>query len=174
MPPYAERCLDPREWQALAEALREAASPLREDVRRLLSAFAAGDTSESTLATYKEVHVYYMLWAYSLENLLKAAVVSKRRAEWDRGRVMAELPEVLRTHDLLKLCEEAGLNELAKEYEDILSKLSECSVWFGRYPIPTTAKRFESPPKFSYTGFASNHVDDLEKLYQEISGAIAD
>lgn len=74
-----------------------------------------------------------------IDSLLKAKIVCKQRADVrDRIKAKAALPEYLKGHDLYQLTVEAGYPDLAKEEETLLRRLSRCSAWYGRYPVPVT------------------------------------
>lgn len=91
---------------------------------------------EASLELYHEVHVYYMLWAYAIENLLKALIVKSKAKSWTNKGLLTKLPKELKSHDLPGLVKKSGLTYLHGEYEDIFEKLKECILWYGRYPIP--------------------------------------
>ncbi len=82
--------------------------------------------------------IYMLIAGYAIENLLKGVIAkkylipSKERPYPDMPK---ELPPELKSHNLVKLCEKAGLtyNSDEKEYLELLQKYV---TWAGRYPIP--------------------------------------
>ena len=85
--------------------------------------------------TNKRIHgVYLMLGAYAAENLIKAMLL-KQHKELDSKEVAA-IPKQLKSHRLLELAAVANI-ELTTHGHELLARLSEYSIWAGRYPTPT-------------------------------------
>lgn len=79
---------------------------------------------------------YFMLVSYAVENLLKAAAVSRNTQTYrEYFRTTGKFPEELKNHDLMKLGELLGL-AVTQEEEGLLRRLTRGAMWFGRYPVP--------------------------------------
>jgi hypothetical protein len=103
--------------------------------------------------------VYFMLAAFSVENLLKGALVfanvptngimyfrtySPLYGEISQG----DLPGILKTHDLNELAERLGL-QLSPEEEDLLFRLTRAAEWHGRYPVPVRYEDLQGERTFA-------------------------
>lgn len=105
-------------------------------------------TQQGPIPTDGFIAIYFMLSAFGIENLLKAALIRDRYAEIDGAfRTNARLPKVLKSHKLFKLCQQLGL-VLTKQEEDLLRRLERSAVWYGRYPVPLTINELQ-PKKFT-------------------------
>ena len=91
----------------------------------------------STPAEPEHIHAtYFMLAAYSCENLLKAALIMRNVVRYkDEFQQTKRFPKDLQSHDLFKLAQKAGVALTASE-EGILRRLTRSAVWSGRYPVP--------------------------------------
>ena len=76
-----------------------------------------------------------MLVSYAIENLLKGERIHRERPAF-RNRLLTAIPAYVKTHDLLALFKATALVPDVVE-EDLLTRLSRCAVWAGRYPVPT-------------------------------------
>lgn len=168
---YSQKVFDPVEWIETAEALREAASPFASVLNQLLLAWAQENPTENTRALYKKVHVFYMLWAYCFENLLKALIVTRQPAGDIGGRETLQLPEVLKSHNLGNLARKAGIEHLIRDYPDVFGKLTACSIWFGRYPVPLQANDLDKD-NVDIRSITNVHTRDLEVIYASIRSAL--
>ena len=108
-----------------------------------------------------------MLWAYCLENLLKAVIVSRGLAGKKSEEGTIGLPKVLHGHDLVSLAKTAGIEYLVKDYSDVLAKLSHCSTWYGRYPVPLRPSDLENED-VDFRTVTNVHVRDLDVIYTSI------
>lgn len=110
---------------------------------------------------------YFMLIAYAVENLFKAAIV--REKSWHfrhEFQINQKFPTDLKSHKLVKLAEKAGFNYSSEE-EDLLRRLTRHAIWAGRYPIPLHYKKSAVSEKFS--NGSNHHVSwfgesDIERL----------
>jgi hypothetical protein len=85
--------------------------------------------------------VYDMLIAFALENYYKGAIEARLSMDGrmeDIGKLRSNL-----NHNLVKLAIEAGVNITDKQ-KGTLKYLSECALWRGRYPIPTSPQKISS------------------------------
>lgn len=167
---YSNICNNSNEWYSLAVTLKRATKPLEENLKKLMELCAADDSSEEYYSLYLEAHVYYMLWGYSIENLLKAIIV-KKNSEDDK-KVISKLPTVIKSHDLLKLVESAHVSYLSRDYPDILSKLKECIIWYGRYPVPISARDYKKPGSGHRTSISLIHINDLNIIFRTLEGEL--
>lgn len=122
---FANRVCDPLEWFKHSRSLFAAARVTVERAEILIDPWERSDLQ----------NVAYMLYGFSLENLLKARWILKHfgRTDSTQWTPVAEFPTQLKTHDLLKLAR-LSHPEIASEYEHELSLLSEAATWSGRYP----------------------------------------
>lgn len=122
---FAERVSNPLKWFRHSRSLLAAARSTRERADVLIDAWEKSDLE----------NVATMLYGFALENLFKAIwTLEKFGPPHDSGWIpSAEFPKELKTHDLVKLASMVD-KEMASEYENSLSILSDASTWSGRYP----------------------------------------
>ena len=79
-----------------------------------------------------------MLWGYGFENILKGIIIK----DLNKNSLMSkEVPfDKIKTHNLLLLFKEAGFS-LNNHQEFYLKIIQKCSIWMGRYPLPTSANQ---------------------------------
>jgi hypothetical protein len=138
---WAFMALQPGSWISRAEDLLDAAAKVEPSVEEQLKRIYGPDWwkkrdwfSEGPLPTY------FMLAAFALENLLKAALVRKHEAEFRlQIETTHKLPDTLKTHDLFKLMAKFGLAPTDRMSENLVRRLTRAAEWFGRYPIPLKA-----------------------------------
>ena len=78
------------------------------------------------------IWVYFMLMGLAIENLLKGILMAQH-PEYLHQKT--RLSNLVKTHDLLRLCNACGLATTPSE-SDLLSMLTEYVVWRGKYPVP--------------------------------------
>jgi len=83
--------------------------------------------------------VFWLNAGLALENLLKGLAIQYEPILADDGK----LARRLRTHNLLRLSEFATIR-LSVSEAFYLSIATECVIWEGRYPAPTTGRKPES------------------------------
>ena len=122
---FAERVSNPLEWFKHSRSLLAAARSTKERANLLIDEWEKSDLS----------NVATMLYGFSLENLFKAkwTLYKFGSPHNDGWEPIAEFPNELKTHDLVKLANLIDA-DLAKEYEFSLSLLSDAATWSGRYP----------------------------------------
>ncbi len=172
--PYADVVGEPKHWIDLAEQLLNAARELEPTVAQYWEDVIAvhRDRKESvSLPDYRGVH--FMLVAYALENLLKAAIVKSDPAKYRSEASSQQLPRDLKGHSLIDLAKRAGLKADVAE-EGLFLRLTRNSVWSGRYPVPIKAADAEQIVKLSdgsddvvsfYTG---TDIDELQQLLNRV------
>jgi hypothetical protein len=127
---YREACEEPFPWLVKAREMRRAADLVWDQFSSELSAFSKGAEDSGEPFTGG---VAMMLYAFALENLLKAGLAAKGVGALPNGNF------ALKSHKLEDLAEELGLNFYAHERE-LLERLEHFLEWAGRYPIPLVAE----------------------------------
>lgn len=163
---YAEKLLDPELWIKKAEELLAAAQMLEPEVKK------HWDVCLSNLIDRTNIHVptdlqgpYFMLIAYALENLCKAALIRESKEKL-RNKIVKQLPKKLEGHNLLDLVNKIELPIDVQE-EGLLVRLSHNSVWAGRYPVPMKLEGLHAIKQLSggnlyFTAYFGK--DDIQKL----------
>ncbi|MGO8977481.1 MAG: hypothetical protein ACLPTZ_21220 [Beijerinckiaceae bacterium] len=149
----------PVSWLLSAERLRDAAEVISEhelaneipyfkayaEAQQEAVAEAYSDGKDAGVAEIKAVPPNYppaqLLYAYAIENVLKGLVI----ANTPRLIEEQELNEGLKSHNLIKLAEKAGLTVHVEE-RLVLEALSQLSVWAGRYPVARTRREHVGTP----------------------------
>ena len=136
-------------WISTARHLYECAKTLEPEVAAVWESYRA--KSHDMSLPLKPDHyqgVYFMLLAFAVENLLKAAAVTQRSHEYrDAFRATKKFPKELQKHDLIKLAQLVELQFDERE-EDLLRRLTRSAVWFGRYPAPLDYSAMSGTEKF--------------------------
>lgn len=116
---------------------------------------------------------YFMLVSFAVENLLKAAAVSRNSFAYkERFRSTGKFPAELQKHDLVGLIHSLGL-VVTQEEEDLLRRLTRGATWFGRYPAPlkhsemSGTERFSDGKEYSVSWFGR---EDVTKVGTFING----
>jgi hypothetical protein len=158
-------------WISKARDLYECARRIEPDVIRIWEnrqAFARRKTARLLPDHYQGV--YFMLLSFAVENLLKAAAISKNGHQYKREfRAKRRFPKKLTGHDLIELAKEVGLVLKPRE-ENLLRRLKRSAVWDGRYPVPmhyaemSGEEVFLDGKKRSISWFGSNDIDRLNTL----------
>jgi len=83
--------------------------------------------------------VYLLLLGYTAECFIKARLTRKLlRGLKGHKFDAAVLPRKLKSHELRRLCDDAGIRLLPRE-DRVLGLLEEAVKWRGRYPVPRLA-----------------------------------
>lgn len=124
-------------WLDKAHGLHESAKLLEPRIQKFWDVLQGQQAMLSTPAEPEHIHAtYFMLAAYSCENLLKAALIMRNVVRYkDEFQQTKRFPKDLQSHDLFKLAQKAGVALTASE-EGILRRLTRSAVWSGRYPVP--------------------------------------
>lgn len=159
---FSTGALDVAMWERTADALAEAASLIEPDLKD------RWDTARKA-PEWKALRgdiplglngVCLMLKAFEIENLCKGALL-KSLPEDQRKRILAgSLPNPLKTHDLPRLCRDAGVT-LDQDEEDQLVRLTR-SIWLGRYPVPTRSLNVDYPESARRQKMNGNQVIDAD------------
>jgi hypothetical protein len=136
-------------WRQVADNLIAAARLLEGSIQAWWKAMRAESHDEATELPAFDFHgIYFMLIAYALENYFKAYLVERHASEWrQQVKASGKLPNDLKTHNLVGLAQKAGFT-LSLLEEDLLQRLERSSTWFGRYPIPLSARELR-PRRYS-------------------------
>lgn len=133
---FADAASDGESWIYTAEDLIAAAEHLEQEVIAYWNRAEA--RMKGTVGAYDPdpTGVYFMLMAYALENLCKAALVDEdveafRDEVVDRGQI----PGRVAGHDLSRLLSQLGF-QLCDEDRELVWRLERNSVWSARYPVP--------------------------------------
>ncbi len=169
LPIFIERVLQVDSWISNAEQLVKTASEFEKDLNILwgpVSNYQNRNENQPTLGFLQGI--YFMLIAYSIENMCKAIIIAMRKSELENEiKKTKKLPESLKTHDLVKLVgKEAGI-KISIQEEELLMRLENNAVWAARYPVPVYCKDIRAKKRLS-TGeelFISYfHCDDIKKI----------
>lgn len=164
---------DPREWLKQAYQMLAAARVLYEKFFWAREQAKLGPHSKCIDASK---HVGYfkgalLLVGFAVENALKALII--QRAIGRRGGGQLSLSVFGRDpHDLLKLCDIAGLKLELSEHE-LLKRLSTAIKWAGRYRLPSTEQQFEDakradPLQLSHPSDLATVESVLDQVGREI------
>lgn len=120
-----DRVSEPQYWYNQAANLRAAAGALHycsDDSRdeAVADHLGFGRGFRMSAATWQP---YLLLCGLSLELLLKATIVAS-------GKQPKE------THELKRLANDAGV-QFTEEQQGALAILTNCTIWFGKYPAPS-------------------------------------
>ena len=145
---FSERLIDTSLWIQKAEELQAAAAVLEVDIRLYWSEIQVKDNHAIQMSNRKYVQgPYSMLMAYAIENYFKAILIH-RDTDFQRNRMVPNLPTYIKKHDLVKLANKAKVT-LDLSEEELLNRLSRNSIWAARYPIPTSPDALTTEQKLS-------------------------
>lgn len=155
-------------WIDKARNLYECAKKLEPEVLRVWESYRAKSRSEDARLLPDHFQgAFFMLMAYAIENLLKAAAVASHSQRYKADfRAKKKFPRELRSHDLVKLAQFLDL-KFSQDEEDLLRRLTRSAVWYGRYPAPLEytamagAETFSDGNEYSVSWFGG---DDIERL----------
>lgn len=141
---FEDTVKEPSSWLRTAQSLKLAAElvidgPLYKSHFMLMRGedMVIPIPEDEVFAKHDLLLVHMMLAGFAVENLVKGIIVAKKLASAKSG----ELDKRLSKHDLLKLCEQAGIEiQLDETEKNLLKRLSTYTVWAGRYPASKTNK----------------------------------
>lgn len=121
--------LSARKRHEMYEAIRATAGQFEPDIRRYWREVSHGASIR------RRYHIFLMLHAYALENVLKAVLAKLRYEEYlecisERGGI----PSDLHAHDLGKLWASASGTPPSREEAELLARLNRSAEWGGRHP----------------------------------------
>lgn len=155
-------------WIAKARDLYESARKLEPAMEKVWDSYRA--KAKNLSRPLEPDHYngpYFMLIAFAVENLLKAAAVSRNSFKYrENFRLNGNFPSELKKHDLLKLGQSLNLS-VTREEEDLLRRLTRGAIWFGRYPAPlkysemSGIERFSDGKEYQVSWFGREDVNKL-------------
>lgn len=149
---YTKALLCPRSWIQKADELMEAAHLLEIELTRHWSSVSLeGEVPEvppELIGLGNLQAPYFMLVAYAIENYCKAELVRANEKELRNRVLIKRLPKYLNDHDLRRLVGRLKLSLSILE-EELLARLTRCSLWVGRYPVPTGSNGMRNLEQFS-------------------------
>jgi hypothetical protein len=174
---FTERLLDTAAWIRKADELVAAARLLALEIRAQWAELVTEDGHVVHTSGRADVQgAFFVLVAYAIENLTKAALIHREKAQF-RNRLLKSLPAFLSSHDLTHLAGKAGFSMSIVE-QDLLVRLSRNSVWAGRYPVPTGPDALSAMAEYadgrSYLTacFYSSDVEQIELLFRRMRSSI--
>lgn len=145
---FTERLVDTRAWVEKADELYTAARILEEDILRYWSAMSIQNGQVIGIPNRTLVQgPYFLLVAYAVENYFKALLIHRHRTSLQH-KLLSNLPDYLKKHDLIELARDCKLM-LDLSEEELLSRLGRNSIWAARYPVPTDSTGLAAMKKFS-------------------------
>lgn len=169
---FVEKALDWELWVEKANELIEVASFIKPHINEK----AWDENRERTLFKEHYITIYFMLMSYALENLLKALKIKNDSQLKGELKQTKKFPKGFPTHDVYSLAKDAGLmseNDYPDLTEALLTRMSKCAKWFGRYPVPVEAndiKSFFELENADYSAFArhysSTDVSEIDKIIE--------
>jgi len=155
---YNSSMLDEKQWIDIADELYGIAETLEPKVKTIQENAGRERNDSFTSA-------YYMLVSYSIENYLKALIISNNKTEYKKQlNNKSELPQEINGHDLCKLAGDAGIKEdIANDFfkQELLKKLTYCAIWFGRYPVPKKAEGFNDRIKSPFSSIDNPIIKNI-------------
>lgn len=155
---FESAAFGPNKWVQHAVDLFESAKLFEPKIQEVWEYWRAKSQGQSTTHVADHFHgTYFMLMSFCVENLLKAALIQAKVSSYKRDfrsclhadkKSSRCFPSELKTHDLFKLSEAAGLT-LQDGEEDLLRRLSRCAEWAGRYPSPLRYEEMSGTEEFS-------------------------
>ncbi len=161
-------------WIAKARDLFESARKLEPAMEAVWNSYRARASNLSGRLEPDHYNgPYFMLISYAVENLLKAAAVSRNSFKYKENfRSTGKFPSELKKHDLVELAGSLGLI-VSQEEEDLLRRLTRSATWFGRYPSPlkyaemSGIERFNDGKEYQVSWFGR---EDVSKVRAFING----
>jgi len=84
-----------------------------------------------------------------------------------------QLPKTLKTHDIARLFQDAGMQTTDKEMMDLLKRIRRWTVWESRYPAPLEPDDYRrddtlqvGPQYIVVHGFFSSDTNNVAELYR--------
>ena len=150
----------PIAWLVSAERLRDAAEVIMRDeqinevpyfeayknAQLAAVADAYSDGKDAGIAEIKAIPPNYppaqLLYAYAIENVLKGLIIANTPSLVHEE----QLDHALKSHDLTELSKRAGFTVHVQEAL-VLRRLSQLSIWAGRYPVAVSKRDYVSADK---------------------------
>jgi hypothetical protein len=127
-----------------AEMILDKSSMLyHEEIRRISSESGLETEKKGIEDAFGYLRVGLLIAGYGFETLMKYGYIKQNR-ELMYSTIIetGQIPHILKTHDLLKLSKLISL-PIHLELALFLKKLSDHSIWAGRYPVPLNSSQFD-------------------------------
>jgi hypothetical protein len=167
---YSEELLRTERWISKADNLLSAAAVLETRIDDFWEAVRRRETPRGNFGD--EYGPYFMLIAFAIEHLCKAALIHRRVGAL-KNAPLRRLPKDLKEHDLVCLINTIGL-PITHDEEALLVRLSRCSIWLGRYPVPLYSEALRGSQEYAdgktrlTACFFIEDVDDVKRLVLRI------
>ncbi len=181
---YCEALLDEGNWLRHAEGLLESADALQPVVDAAWASRSRWASAKGRLPFPSEadapIAIQMMLFSFAIENLLKASLVSHKKAEYEHQlKAHPVLPPELKQHDLVKLAIKAkevakAAAQLGTDDEELLRRLTRRAEWSARYPVPARCEHMPGLQKFRDGEFGSTSQEtsadarDAQRLVHQL------
>lgn len=171
VPQYIDQALKSESWLSNSEQLIKTAREFEKDLDILWGAPANySKRTENQPALGFIQGIYFMLIAYAIENICKAAIIKTNRIKLESEIVKTKkLPKSLNTHNLVKLVREKVGLDISVNDEELLMRLERNAVWASRYPVPLSCEDINATKRLSngQKSFLSYfHRDDIKRIKQ--------
>lgn len=174
---FSEQLANTNLWIGKADELLYAAKILEDEVVQYWSEVRVEDGRVVDTPRRKNVQgQYFLLIAYALENYSKALLVHRNR-ESLRNKLLVNIPNYVKQHDLLQLARDIQFKLTVPE-EELLSRLSQNSIWGARYPVPTgpdditAIKRFSDGDTYFTAYFGPQDADRIRDFVERLRGYV--
>jgi hypothetical protein len=148
---YRNALLNPRKWIQRADDLLNASVLLEPEIEVTWETLQGWrkDPHDVMLKSEGIFGIYFMLAAFALENLFKAALVDMHRWKYDQHfKQKGTLPTHLNSHNLFELAKAVRLTPPIHD-EDVLRRLTRAAVWYARYPVPKEFREISPRAEFA-------------------------
>jgi hypothetical protein len=147
--------IDPKAWLMSAEHLKTAADALHRS--SLWPAKREPYDQKYAVADFHYGPVYMLLAGLAIETLIKGIIVAKHPDFVKQQKLSGELTN----HNLIDLYRTAGLMK-SKDHDDLLLRLQNYVVIFGRYPVTKTKQDMQKMIDTRFAGQTDpNRIDRL-------------
>lgn len=171
VPQYIDKALNPELWLSNSEQLIKTANEFEKDLDILWGPpadYTKRNKSQPSLGFIQGI--YFMLIAYAIENICKAAIIETNKPKLESQIIKKKkLPKLLNTHNLVKLVrDKLGIN-ISVDDEELLLRLERNAVWASRYPVPLSCEDINANKKLSngqILFLSYFHRDDITRIKQ--------
>ena len=170
---FSEQIKDTDLWSQKSESLFHVASLLRDQLEthwskileskgKVLGPPGMGDLQAT----------YFMIVGFAIENLCKGELIRKNSEDL-LNQMLKKLPKYVSTHDLEFLLEKMKFPFDGDDDRELLARLTRCSIWAGRYPVPANSdgmanvREFESG-RLLLARFSSEDLGRIDELVHRV------
>lgn len=127
-------CVDrPELWVHEANNLKNSALVLNDFTDKRLKDLFDKKSPISNLPVFWSPRVERMLWGYAFENMFKGIIIVNLK---NKDKIKEVPFSEIKSHDLIQLASKANMT-LSDDEKFYIGICQKCSIWAGRYPIPT-------------------------------------